>query len=67
MVTGTVKWFDEGKGFGYIAPDDGSNEVYVHLLPLYSAGFRALKKGQKVSFYVTQDSNGMQASNLKIA
>jgi CspA family cold shock protein len=66
MVTGTVKWFNESKGFGFISPDDGSKDVFVHFSAISSDGFRTLAEGQQVSFDVEQGPKGPQAANVKI-
>ncbi|NTJ66500.1 cold-shock protein [Agrobacterium rhizogenes] len=67
MAIGTVKWFDAGRGFGFIQPDDGSTDVFVHISALERADIRALKDGQKVSFELVQDrKNGKNsAANLQ--
>ncbi|RON49780.1 cold-shock protein [Pseudomonas frederiksbergensis] len=65
MATGTVKWFNESKGFGFIAPDDGSAEVPVHYSAIASDGYRALTEGQRVSFEVTPGPNGPNAANVQ--
>ena len=64
MATGTVKWFNESKGFGFIAPDDGSDDVFVHFSSIQSDGFKTLAEGQKVSFEVGQGQKGPQAQNV---
>ncbi len=64
MATGTVKWFNESKGFGFIAPSDGGNDVFVHFSAIKSDGFRTLKEGQNVSFDVENGPKGPQASNV---
>lgn len=64
MATGTVKWFNESKGFGFVAPDDGGADVFVHFSAIQGAGFRTLTEGQKVSFDVTDGQKGPQASNV---
>ena len=66
MATGTVKWFNESKGFGFITPDDGSKDVFVHFSAIASDGFRTLAEGQQVTFDVEQGPKGPQAANVKI-
>jgi CspA family cold shock protein len=66
MATGTVKWFNESKGFGFITPDDGSKDVFVHFSAIASEGFRTLNEGQQVSFDVEDGPKGPQATNVKI-
>ncbi|MDH5395253.1 MAG: cold-shock protein [Gammaproteobacteria bacterium] len=66
MATGNVKWFNESKGFGFITPDDGSKDVFVHFSAIASDGFRTLAEGQKVSFDVEDGPKGPQATNVKI-
>ena len=65
MQKGTVKFYNEQKGFGFIAPDDGGKDVFVHATALERAGMRSLSEGQKVSFEVTQGPKGKQASNIQ--
>ena len=67
MPTGTVKWFNDSKGFGFIKPDDGSEDLFAHFSAIQSSGFKTLKEGQKVSFEVTQGPKGKQASNIQSA
>ncbi len=65
MATGTVKWFNESKGFGFITPDDGSKDVFVHFSAISSEGFRTLAEGQQVSFDVEDGPKGPQATNVR--
>ena len=67
MTTGTVKWFNAQKGFGFIAPDDGGNDAFVHISAVERAGLRDLREGQKVGFELVSDrkSGKMSAENLK--
>jgi len=67
MATGSVKWFNDSKGFGFIAPDDGSEDLFAHFSAIQSAGFKTLAEGQRVSFDVTNGPKGKQASNIQIA
>lgn len=66
MATGTVKWFNDAKGFGFVTPDDGSDDLFAHFSAINSSGFKSLKENQKVSFEVTQGPKGKQASNIQI-
>jgi len=69
MNSGTVKWFNSTKGFGFIAPDDGASDVFVHISAVERAGLRSLNEGQKVSFDLVQDrkSGKVAADNLRAA
>jgi CspA family cold shock protein len=64
VSTGTVKWFNEKKGFGFITPDDGSNDVFVHHSEIKVSGFAKLAEGQKVQFDVEQGEKGPRAVNV---
>jgi cold shock protein len=67
MATGTVKWFNAQKGFGFIQPSDGSKDVFVHVTAVERAGLAGLTEGQKVSFDVVSERGKQAASNLKLA
>lgn len=66
MTTGTVKWFNDSKGFGFITPEDGGKDVFVHFSAIASDGFRSLAEGQKVTFNVEDGPKGPQASNVQV-
>ena len=67
MATGTVKWFNDSKGFGFITPADGGKDLFVHFSAIQGQGFKTLKEGQRVSFDVTSSPKGPQASNIRSA
>ncbi|MDD5388876.1 MAG: cold-shock protein [Gallionellaceae bacterium] len=64
MATGIVKWFNDSKGFGFITPDGGGDDLFAHFSAIAGSGFKSLKEGQKVSFDVTEGPKGKQASNI---
>ena len=64
MTTGTVKWFNESKGFGFISPEDGSKDVFVHFSAIQADGFMVLAEGQAVTFNVEDGPKGPQATNV---
>ncbi len=67
MATGTVKWFSPGKGYGFITPDDGGADVFVHSSAIAGEGDKSLEEGQKVDYEVTQGPKGPQAASVKAA
>ena len=66
-VIGTVKWFNDAKGFGFVTPDDGGEDLFAHFSAIEMNGFKTLKEGQKVAFQVTQGPKGKQATNITAA
>jgi len=66
MATGTVKWFNESKGFGFIAQDNGGDDVFVHFRAIAGEGFKTLSEGQKVTFDVEKGPKGLQAANVVV-
>ena len=66
ISTGRVKWFSDQKGFGFITPDDGSNDVFVHHSAIETEGFRTLSEDQAVEFEISQGKKGLQATNVNI-
>jgi CspA family cold shock protein len=64
--TGTVKWFNDAKGYGFITPDNGSEDLFAHFSAINMSGFKTLKEGQRVRFDKTQGSKGLQASNIDL-
>jgi len=65
MSTGTVKWFNESKGFGFITPDDGGKDLFAHFSAIQASGFKTLSEGQKVSYDKTTGPKGDQAANIR--
>ena len=66
MATGTVKWFNADKGFGFIAPDDGGADVFANYSAIQTSGFRTLNEEQKVEFDVEEGPKGLQAANVRV-
>ncbi|MFE5535057.1 cold-shock protein [Streptomyces sp. NPDC056492] len=66
MAQGTVKWFNAEKGFGFIAPEDGTADVFAHYSEIQGTGFKELQENQKVEFDVSQGAKGPQASNITV-
>ena len=68
MATGTVKWFNDAKGYGFITPDGGGEDLFAHFSAIQASGFKTLKEGQKVTFDITDGNKGKkQASNIQAA
>jgi len=67
MGAGTVKWFNDAKGFGFITPEDGSKDLFVHFSAIQGGGFKTLKENDKVQFDVVQGPKGAQATNVRPA
>ena len=65
MSTGIVKWFNESKGFGFVTPDNGGEDLFAHFSAINMNGYKTLREGQKVSFEITQGQKGKQASNIQ--
>ncbi|HEX8463740.1 MAG TPA: cold-shock protein [Abditibacterium sp.] len=67
MAKGTVKWFNDTKGFGFIEQEDGGEDVFVHHSTIQSQGYRSLQEGTKVEFEINKDAKGLRAANVKVA
>ena len=67
MATGTVKWFNDAKGYGFITPDDGGEDLFAHFSAIKMDGFKTLKQGQRVTFDLKDGEKGKQADNIKPA
>lgn len=67
MATGIVKWFNDSKGFGFITPEGGGEDLFAHFSAIQNAGFKSLAEGQRVSFDVTSGPKGQQAANIRPA
>ena len=65
MATGTVKWFNATKGFGFIEPDEGGKDVFVHITAVQAAGMQGLNEGQRISYEITEQRGKSSAANLK--
>ncbi|HQU61816.1 MAG: cold-shock protein [Nitrosomonas sp.] len=65
MATGIVKWFNDSKGFGFITPDDGGEDLFAHFSAIQSSGFKTLKEAQRVIFDITSGPKGKQAANIR--
>jgi len=66
MATGKVKWFNDAKGYGFIAQDNGEADVFVHFSGIKSEGFKTLREGQAVEFEIQQDAKGLRAANVVV-
>lgn len=66
MATGTVKWFNAEKGYGFITPEDGAKDLFVHFSAIQAEGYKTLTEGQKVEYEATQGQKGPQASNVRV-
>jgi cold shock protein len=67
MAAGSVKWFNDAKGFGFITPDGGGEDLFAHFSAIQSQGFKSLAEGQRVTFDITTGPKGKQASNIQVA
>lgn len=66
MATGTVKWFNDAKGFGFIAPEGGGKDLFAHVSEIQASGYKTLAEGQRVEFVVKQGAKGPQAGDIKV-
>jgi CspA family cold shock protein len=66
MASGTVKWFNDAKGYGFIEQDGGGNDVFVHFSSIQADGFRTLREGQRVTFDIEHDAKGLRAANVRV-
>ncbi len=66
MATGTVKWFSDSKGYGFITPDEGGDDLFVHFSAIAGSGFKTLAEGAKVEFETAQGQKGLQATNVQL-
>ena len=66
MQTGTVKWFNDSKGFGFITPEQGGDDLFAHFSEIQSDGFKSLTENQRVSYEVTKGAKGLQASKIQV-
>jgi cold shock protein len=66
MATGTVKWFNSEKGYGFITPEEGGKDLFVHFSAIQADGYKTLNEGQKVEYEATQGQKGPQASNVRV-
>jgi cold shock protein len=67
MKNGTVKWFNDSKGFGFIEQEEGGEDVFVHHSAIIADGYRSLQEGQKVTYEITKEAKGLRATNVKVA
>ena len=67
MATGIVKWFNDSKGFGFITPDEGGDDLFAHFSAIQGNGFKSLSENQRVTFDVTMGQKGKQAANIRVA
>jgi len=65
MVTGTVKWFNNAKGYGFVTPDEGGQDIFIHFSAITMDGYKTLKEGQKVQFELQEGPKGLHAANLQ--